>query len=75
MLDLDNFKDFNDGYGRLQGDKMIKLQAQILDDVFTREFDLLARYGGEEFVVACIDVSPEECEAPIAAHPISQLTN
>jgi diguanylate cyclase (GGDEF)-like protein len=62
MFDLDHFKDYNDGYGHLQGDKVIKLQGQIMNEVFTREFDLVARYGGEEFVVACIENSPEQCE-------------
>lgn len=62
MLDLDNFKDYNDGYGHLQGDEVIKHQAKILNEVFFREFDLVARYGGEEFVVACIDNTSEQCE-------------
>jgi diguanylate cyclase (GGDEF)-like protein len=62
MVDLDNFKDYNDGYGHLQGDKVIKLQSEILNEVFSRDFDLVARYGGEEFVIACIDNSPEQCE-------------
>ncbi|GAA0859177.1 GGDEF domain-containing protein [Aliiglaciecola litoralis] len=55
IIDLDNFKDYNDGYGHLQGDEVIKLQADILNRVFNRESDLIARYGGEEFVVACIN--------------------
>lgn len=63
MFDLDNFKDYNDGYGHLKGDEVIKLQAQILNEVFSREFDLVARYGGEEFVVACIDNTSEQCES------------
>jgi diguanylate cyclase (GGDEF)-like protein len=63
MFDLDNFKDYNDGYGHLQGDEVIKRQAQILNDVFSREFDLVARYGGEVFVVASIDNTVEQCES------------
>ena len=63
MFDLDNFKDYNDGYGHLKGDEVIKQQAQILNEVFSREFDLVARYGGEEFVVACIDNTSEQCES------------
>jgi diguanylate cyclase (GGDEF)-like protein len=62
MFDLDNFKDYNDGYGHLQGDEIIKLQAQILNEIFSREFDLVARYGGEEFVIVCIDTPEELCE-------------
>ena len=62
MIDLDHFKDFNDGYGHLQGDKIIKMQAQILNEVFSTEFDLIARYGGEEFVVACVENTQQQCE-------------
>jgi diguanylate cyclase (GGDEF)-like protein len=62
MLDLDNFKDFNDGFGHLRGDEVIQLQATILHEVFNRETDILARYGGEEFVVISLGNSPAECE-------------
>ncbi|MFT6897844.1 MAG: diguanylate cyclase (GGDEF)-like protein, partial [Paraglaciecola sp.] len=62
MLDLDNFKDFNDGFGHLRGDEVIQLQATILREVFNRDTDVVARYGGEEFVVISLDNSPAECE-------------
>tara|TARA_R110000744_G_scaffold4873_7_gene17345 strand:- start:2762 stop:3829 length:1068 start_codon:yes stop_codon:yes gene_type:complete len=51
VIDLDNFKDFNDGYGHLRGDEVIQMQATILNQVFNRDSDIVARYGGEEFVV------------------------
>lgn len=63
MLDLDNFKDFNDGFGHLRGDEVIQLQAKILRQVFHRDTDVVARFGGEEFVVISLGNSPEECEA------------
>jgi diguanylate cyclase (GGDEF)-like protein len=62
MIDLDNFKDYNDGYGHLQGDEVIKQQAQILSEIFSRDIDLVARYGGEEFVVVCIGNDQTQCE-------------
>lgn len=61
MLDLDNFKDFNDGYGHLRGDEVIQLQAIILREVFNRETDIVARYGGEEFVVISLGNNSPEC--------------
>ncbi len=62
LFDLDNFKDFNDGYGHLKGDEVIRQQANILKTIFSRESDIIARYGGEEFIVATIDSSVEHCE-------------
>lgn len=50
MFDIDNFKKFNDTYGHLQGDVIIKQIARILLE-FIREVDFAARYGGEEFAI------------------------
>jgi diguanylate cyclase (GGDEF)-like protein len=50
MLDIDNFKSFNDRYGHPCGDKILVKVAELLKDVF-RETDSVFRYGGEEFVV------------------------
>jgi len=49
MIDIDNFKRFNDSYGHPCGDKMLIRVAQLLDEVF-RDTDMVFRYGGEEFV-------------------------
>ncbi|MEW5946898.1 MAG: diguanylate cyclase [bacterium] len=50
MLDIDNFKRVNDGYGHQHGDTVLKgLSAIIRRSV--RDIDIAARYGGEEFVV------------------------
>ena len=61
IIDLDYFKDYNDGYGHVQGDEIIKLQANNLTQLFRREADIVARYGGEEFVVVTSQVAHEQC--------------
>lgn len=61
IIDLDHFKDYNDGFGHVQGDKVIKLQAEHLTSLFKREADIVARYGGEEFVVVISNVTEAKC--------------
>ncbi len=51
MLDVDNFKNFNDEYGHPEGDVCLQKVARSIDDTLLRPYDVVARYGGEEFVV------------------------
>jgi GGDEF domain-containing protein/transcriptional regulator with GAF, ATPase, and Fis domain len=51
MLDLDDFKGFNDRYGHQTGDEALREVGQILFAVTRRGVDIAARYGGEEFAV------------------------
>lgn len=51
MMDIDNFKAFNDHNGHLMGDQCLKTVAKTLKSAVRRPTDLLARYGGEEFVL------------------------
>jgi diguanylate cyclase len=49
MIDIDNFKQFNDSYGHQVGDQVLRLVAKVLQES-VREGDLAARYGGEELI-------------------------
>ncbi len=51
MLDLDDFKTFNDQYGHPAGDRILQTVAGVLEACTRHGVDLAARYGGEEFVV------------------------
>jgi two-component system cell cycle response regulator len=50
MLDVDNFKHYNDTFGHPAGDEVLRTVAALLKRS-TRRHDLVARYGGEEFVL------------------------
>lgn len=50
MIDIDNFKQFNDDYGHLVGDAVLRLVAHILRQA-ARASDTVARFGGEEFCI------------------------
>lgn len=50
IIDIDHFKIFNDDFGHIVGDEVLKFVARKIKDV-VRGWDFLARFGGEEFVV------------------------
>jgi diguanylate cyclase (GGDEF)-like protein/excisionase family DNA binding protein len=51
MLDIDDFKPFNDTYGHPQGDKLLRRIAEILTAQTRAQVDIVSRYGGEEFCI------------------------
>jgi len=55
MVDIDDFKAYNDTYGHLEGDDCLRAIAQALQAGIERGSDILARYGGEEFVFLVSD--------------------
>ncbi len=70
MIDIDNFKKYNDTYGHLAGDQALKLIARTLRRS-TRASDIVARYGGEEFVIVMPHTSKQN--AAIAAERLRGL--
>jgi len=67
LLDVDHFKLFNDTYGHLEGDQILRDVASILKRE-ARAVDFVARYGGEEFVFIFPDTDPDE--ARVAAERV-----
>lgn len=55
MIDIDQFKAFNDSSGHLAGDVLLQQIARMIE-TNVRESDVVARWGGEEFVVALPDI-------------------
>jgi two-component system chemotaxis family response regulator WspR len=51
MIDVDDFKRYNDTYGHLAGDQALRKVAEAMRKVTGRPADLAARFGGEEFVI------------------------
>ena len=58
MIDVDNFKDFNDRFGHIAGDRALAAVSRILRKQF-RPRDVLIRYGGDEFAVLLPQVDEE----------------
>jgi diguanylate cyclase (GGDEF)-like protein len=69
MIDVDKFKNYNDKYGHLVGDRVLRVVAQVLKET-VRTVDLVARYGGEEFSVLLLKTPWEG--AKIVAERIRQ---
>jgi diguanylate cyclase len=72
MCDIDHFKQFNDNFGHLSGDKALKTVADIIKSN-VRTFDVVARYGGEEFAILLMEAGFEEIRS--VANRLKNLTD
>jgi len=59
LLDIDNFKNYNDTYGHLEGDKILVRLGRVIKSCL-RKMDTAYRYGGEEFTIILPDTDGEE---------------
>ncbi len=71
MLDLDDFKQFNDTWGHQEGDRLLKWFASVCSNC-VRNIDVPARYGGEEFVIILPEIGSDE--AAVVAERIRKTT-
>ncbi|KIO34962.1 sensor domain-containing diguanylate cyclase [Shewanella sp. cp20] len=51
IIDIDHFKKINDTYGHQMGDKALVALAELMQQFFKRDTDIVSRYGGEEFLL------------------------
>ncbi len=74
MMDIDDFKNINDGLGHLAGDKALAQVAAALHEALapTAE-DILARYGGDEFIAVLQNVDEAELERRLRAIPVIKV--
>lgn len=57
MIDIDNFKKFNDQFGHLEGDRLLQAIGSLLrHQIYERDY--VARYGGEEFILMSTETDP-----------------
>ncbi|MGD8380671.1 MAG: diguanylate cyclase [Syntrophobacterales bacterium] len=59
VVDIDDFKEYNDTYGHLAGDEVLSRLAKVFKKS-VRSCDYVARYGGEEFILVLPEIGPED---------------
>lgn len=61
MADIDHFKDYNDRYGHLVGDAILREVSQTIKENI-RQIDLMGRYGGEEFSIILTETDKKQAK-------------
>jgi len=62
MIDIDDFKAFNDTYGHVKGDWCLKVISNELNKLANRPTDIFCRYGGEEFIYVLGNTTSKQAE-------------
>src|SRR6202012_1568732 len=60
LLDIDNFKGYNDTHGHQAGDECLKAVAKVIADATANTPGMSARYGGEGFVIVLPNATEDE---------------
>jgi len=71
MIDIDDFKEYNDSFLHLEGDVVLKEAAQVISHVIRREMDWASRFGGDEFAVILPGINAKE--AAVVADRIRRI--
>jgi len=81
LFDIDQFKQYNDCHGHLEGDKVLKTVAKVVLDCTREHVDVAFRYGGDEFTVILPEANEaqalaiaERIRATFEAHRFDHLT-
>lgn len=71
MIDIDDFKDFNNAYGHMKGDDVLSEMAGLIKRT-CRDIDIVARFGGEEFTVVLPETDKYGAE-PVASRVLEAV--
>lgn len=73
LVDIDDFKGFNDGYGHLEGDRLLKMVGSTLI-ALCRKDDIVYRFGGDEFAIVLKDIQTDDVAVQKARNIIDAIT-